>query len=272
MISEFKKDILFSLGIAVLLFVISLFVTKVPQLEQPFEELLVQTQEEIPNLTALEIANSANYLRETDASFDILAGKNAIYIQDYLNMINPTVSDKGLEYYRNPQTRGAVEWFYINLTGNRNVSLAILNAANRENISLNLAFALAHTESHFKIYARNVNSNGSIDRGLFQLNDRTFPQLNEEEFFDPRISARYGMRHLRYCLGVAKDDYKGVAMYNAGVSRIKANQTPATTVSYVNKIKRYRATLDMEFDREVIALFDSRGDDLRENSRLVENM
>lgn len=259
-VTPFKKDLIFSVIIAAVVAAASLGIAAlVPPLKENFEAVISDDGEvEIPHQRALQIAYTANYFNETESQF--APGGNSFYIQDYLNHINPTVTDKGLEYYRNPQTRGAVELFFIKVTGNRNITMAILTAANRENIPLTLAFALAHTESRFKPYARNVNVNGSIDRGLFQLNDRTFPQLSEEEFFDPSVSARYGMRHLRYCIGIAKDDLNGVAMYNAGVARIKANQMPASTKSYVKKIKNYRANLDAEFYKEVVSLYEDFGD------------
>ena len=260
--SDFKNDVIFSFILSGILVVLCIcIVLFVPEKETDADSIYAEgSDSEVPYSTALEIAGTVNYLCEYDEFLNSMSGTNTLYIQDYLNMINPAVSDKGLEYYRNPQTRGAVEWFFIRITGRRDIASAILTAANRENIPLTLAFALAYTESRYKPSARNTNVNGSIDRGLFQLNDRSFPQLTESDFLDPNISARYGMRHLRYCIGVGKDDYTGVAMYNAGVGRIKAGQTPASTKAYVKNIKRYRAILDAEFKKEVINLFEGNDD------------
>lgn len=255
-VSPFRKDVIFSfvISIAVAFLAITIWLVVPPREENPDDLYLDAEEEAVPHQNALFIASTANYIIEDESEY--APGGKSFYIQDYLNHINTAVSDKGLEYYRNPLTRGAVELFFIKVTGNRRISMSILNAANHENIPLTLAFALAHTESRFKARARNINTNGSIDRGLFQLNDRTFPQLSEEEFYDPSVSARYGMRHLRYCIGIAKDDFKGVAMYNAGVARIKADQTPASTKAYVKKIRNYRSYLDSEFEKEVVSLFE----------------
>lgn len=160
--------------------------------------------------------------------------------------------DKGLQLYRNPSTRAAVEWFYLRVTGNRDVTMAVLNAADREDIPLDLAFALCHTESRFNRYAYNLNANGSIDRGLFQLNDRTFPRLDESDFYAAETSARFGMKHLRFCLNVAGNDLTAVAMYNAGVTRVRNDQTPASTLRYVSRIASYRANLKTAFAEEVL--------------------
>ncbi len=161
--------------------------------------------------------------------------------------------DKGLELYRNPATRAAVEWFYLRVTGNREVTMAILDAANREDIPFTLAFALAYTESRYNRYARGVNTNGSIDRGLFQLNDRSFPRLASEEFYVPETSAKYGMQHLRFCMNVAGNDLTALAMYNAGVTRVRNDMTPTTTLRYVSRIVNYRSNLETAFDEEVLA-------------------
>ena len=163
--------------------------------------------------------------------------------------------DKGLQFYRNPSTRAAVEWFYLRVTGNRDVTMAVLDAANREDIPLSLAFALCYTESRFNRYAYNLNTNGSIDRGLFQLNDRSFPHLMENDFFAADTSARVGMKHLRFCMNVAGNDLTAVAMYNAGVSRVRNDQTPASTLRYVSRIASYRANLQTSFEEEVARPF-----------------
>ncbi|MBQ0162818.1 MAG: transglycosylase SLT domain-containing protein [Treponema sp.] len=212
--------------------------------------------EEVPQNVALEIAYTANFLTDNYNSTEFFSGVNGLYVSDFLNLNPASSEDKGLDLYRNPKTRGAVEMFYIQVTGRRDVALSILEAANRENIPLTLAFALAHTESRYHTGAVNTNVNGSIDRGLFQLNDRSFPQLEDDDFFSPKVSAQYGMRHLRYCRNIAKDDLIAVAMYNAGVTRVKNNQTPKSTLAYVSKISAYRAMLDVEFDREVVSMFE----------------
>ena len=165
--------------------------------------------------------------------------------------------DEGLALYRQPSSRSAVEWFYMHVTGNKDISLAILEEAEKNNIPLSLAFALAYTESRYKINAVNKNKNASIDRGLFQLNNRSFPQLNEEEFFNPAISAKYGMSHLRFCMNVAGDEITALAMYNAGTTKVRSNNTPQTTLIYVGKIMAYREKLDRLFADEVGVYYDT---------------
>ncbi|WP_407425020.1 lytic transglycosylase domain-containing protein, partial [Treponema sp.] len=117
------------------------------------------------------------------------------------------------------------------------------------------AFSLAYVESRFKATAVNSNTNHTIDRGLFQLNSASFPKLTEAEFFDPKVSAKYGMSHLRYCMDIAGNDITALAMYNAGTSRVKQNKTPQHTLNYVAKISSYRVHLESKFSTEVLAFY-----------------
>ncbi|MCI1207965.1 MAG: lytic transglycosylase domain-containing protein [Treponema sp.] len=163
--------------------------------------------------------------------------------------------DKGLVLYRNPVSRGAVEWFYMHITGNREVTLSVLEAADENDIPLSLAFALAHTESGYNIEAYNRNSNSSIDRGLFQLNNASFPNLSRDDFYDPATNAKYGLAHLRFCLNTAGNEITALAMYNAGTNKVRKNSTPQVTLNYVSKIVNYRDSLDRLFDIEVVSFY-----------------
>ena len=228
-------------GVAALLFA--------PQSSEPVFAKAVSVIEEplLPEerIYAEEISSRAQNISwlENKASF------SAISFEDEEKS---SVIDKGLELYRNPSTRAAVEWFYLRVTGNRDVTMAVLDAANREDIPLTLAFALCYTESRYNRYAYNLNANGSVDRGLFQLNDRSFPHLDEGEFYAAETSARFGMKHLRFCLNVAGNDLTAVAMYNAGVTRVRSDKTPASTLRYVSRIASYRSNLQTAFAEEVL--------------------
>ena len=160
-------------------------------------------------------------------------------------------TDIGLDLYRASYSRPAVEWFFTNLTESRDVALAILQEADKNDIPLSLAFALAYTESRYKVRAYNKNTNSSIDRGLFQLNSSSFPFLTEEEFFDPQISAKYGLSHLRDCLDTAGNEVSALAMYNAGTNRVRNNGTPKMTLDYISSIVTYQQGLERLFNSEV---------------------
>ncbi len=166
-----------------------------------------------------------------------------------------SVDDTGLVFYRNADTRSYVEWFYTKVTGNREVALAILDAASQFNLSPSLAFALAYTESKYAPDATHENVNGSIDRGLFQLNSYSFPKLTEAEFFDATTSAYYGLSHLNYCLEASSSPIAGLAMYNAGRNKVNGDRTPQSTLNYISKILEYKDKIDSKFSSEILAFY-----------------
>ncbi|MDR1747849.1 MAG: transglycosylase SLT domain-containing protein [Spirochaetaceae bacterium] len=158
--------------------------------------------------------------------------------------------DRGLLLYRAEEARDDVVWFYTHITGNQNITLLILEYASRNDIPPSLAFSLAWEESRYQPRAVNHNA-ASIDRGLFQLNNKSFPYLTEREFFDPEISARYGLQHLSFCLETAGNEVSALAMYNAGTTKVRNNNTPYRTLDYVSRILAYREGLDDLFETEV---------------------
>lgn len=53
------------------------------------------------------------------------------------------------------------------------------------------AVAVMSAESARYTKAYYVNTDGSTDRGLFQINDRAHPALSDEEAYDARMNVRY---------------------------------------------------------------------------------
>jgi hypothetical protein len=153
-----------------------------------------------------------------------------------------------LEFYRDPYFKEGVVEFFTAIADSRVLAAVILAHAEIYNIPPALAFALCWEESQYSVRAiSKKNVNGSIDRGLFQLNSLTFPQLKEADFFSPEINARYGMAHLRWCLDTAGSELAGLAMYNAGVTRVTSNQTPKKTLDYVSRILEMRNRVEDAF-------------------------
>ncbi len=175
--------------------------------------------------------------------------------QDYqkLAVTYAQKDDIGLMLYRDEENRQMVEAFYTYITGSETVTSAILTNAEANDIPLSLAFALAYIESRYKSRAVNVNKNSSIDRGLFQLNSNTFTKLSEEDFFDPEINSKMGLKHLRFCLDTAGNEVAALAMYNAGTTKVKTGTTPQKTLDYVSKIIEYKNGLDAIFSNQVVA-------------------
>ncbi len=153
--------------------------------------------------------------------------------------------DIALRLYRSEKTRDAVIGFYSELTGDSEISAIILKYADENNISPSLAFALSWEESRFQPRAVNVNSN-SVDRGLFQLNSRSFPELSEREMFNPDINAKNGLSHLRFCIDHSGNEVAALAMYNAGAATVLGGKTPKSTLDYVSRILSYREATDID--------------------------
>ena len=192
--------------------------------------LLPNTREQVPTEKATEPLTIIDLSEETEE--ELSAAFQDYFTEVSLNRLTDDY-DNGLTLYRQPLSRTAVEWFYFQITGDREVTQAILTEAEKNDIPLSLAFSLAHTESNYNANATNRNANTSIDRGLFQLNSNSFPGLSESDFFDPFVSSKYGMSHLKFCLNTAGNDVSALAMYNAGTSRVRSNKTPQSTLNYV---------------------------------------
>jgi hypothetical protein len=163
-------------------------------------------------------------------------------------LIEPEHGDLILERYRDPETRAWVVDFFDNLCDSTEIAEIILANAHSFDIAPSLAFALAWEESRFNQRAVNSrNRDGSIDRGLFQLNNRSFPRLDIQAFFNPNMNAWYGMNHLRHCLDTGGSEVAALAMYNAGTQRVNSAGTPKSTLDYASRILHNRWEIENQF-------------------------
>jgi hypothetical protein len=197
-------------------------------------------------LTAIFLSCSGSAHKVEAAYPDILTPQTIAFLLSE----KPEDIDAGLYLYRNKLTRSLVVSFYTRVTDDAEITDAILSAAAEHDIPLPLAFSLAWAESSFRVRALNYNAH-SVDRGLFQLNSRTFPDLEEEQFYDPKVNADYGLAHFRYCIEVGGSDLVALAMYNAGVNRVRRG-TPFSTLRYVDKILDRERKLLESFDLMLI--------------------
>jgi hypothetical protein len=169
------------------------------------------------------------------------------------------VPDLVLEYFRDPEYQEWVIEFFSGLCSNREVAKAILENADKFDVPPSLAFALSWEESKFNPYAVNRrNRDGSIDRGLFQLNNRSFPNLDIIVFFDIRSNAHYGISHLKHCMDSAASEVSALAMYNAGTGRVKSTGAPEITLNYINRILNNRSRIESRFHSKLIKEEESR--------------
>jgi soluble lytic murein transglycosylase-like protein len=154
-------------------------------------------------------------------------------------------------FYTNPETKADTLKFFSSLTRSENIARVILDNANRFGVRPSLAFALALEESDFRVDAINKNGN-SIDRGLFQLNSKSYPGLGIRDFYDPATNARYGISHLKSCLSQAGNEVAALAMYNAGNGRVERGATPQKTLNYVSRILAYEDNISSLFAAKVM--------------------
>lgn len=160
--------------------------------------------------------------------------------------------DTVTEHYLNPVYREAVLAFFTSITDSRKIAEVILDNAAEFDTPATLAFALAYEESQFHPRAINRNAE-SVDRGLFQLNSKSFPNLTIEEFYDPVVNARRGIAHLAYCLEEGGNEVAALAIYNAGFGRVSKGGTPRRTLDYIARITGYAANLESLFEAQVVA-------------------
>jgi hypothetical protein len=160
------------------------------------------------------------------------------------------VPDPILAAYRNGGEEQVLA-FFTALCGSGEFAAFILSNASKYDIEPALAFALCWEESRYYKYAVNRNKNGSVDRGLFQLNSQAFPELSVEDFFNPEINIRHAMAHLRWCLDKGGSELSGLAMYNVGRGRVNGGGAPKVTLDYISRIMGYRKGIVELFNTEI---------------------
>jgi soluble lytic murein transglycosylase-like protein len=154
--------------------------------------------------------------------------------------------------YEEPLHRESVLAFFSSITKSRPIAQAILDNALEYAVPPSLAFALAYEESQFNPRAINRNAE-SVDRGLFQLNSKSFPNMTIEQFYDPVLNARKGVAHLAYCLEEGGNEVAALAIYNAGYGRVSKGGTPRKTLDYIARITKYASNLESLFEAQVVA-------------------
>ena len=163
-----------------------------------------------------------------------------------------------LSSYRDPEFRYYVVAFFRDLIRSQEIAEVILANACEFNIAPALAFALCAEESNFHPRAFNRNRNGSVDRGLFQLNSSSFPNLTLDEFYDIEINTRNGLAYLRWCLNTAGTEVAALAMYNAGATRVREAGTPQSTLNYISRILRRQRNIEEQFMAKYVRIVEER--------------
>jgi len=63
--------------------------------------------------------------------------------------------------------------------------------AKKNKVDVKLALAVAEAESGFNPAAVNTNTDGTRDRGLYQINEKWHPEVSDAQAFDPSYAAQF---------------------------------------------------------------------------------
>lgn len=131
--------------------------------------------------------------------------------------------------------------FYSGLTRNNEIAAIIVDAALTKEVPVNLAFAIAWTESRFNPLAVNTNGNNTTDNGLFQINDYYHPEVDP---FDNTEASHYAMGYLTEQYNKFYSwDIAGM-LYNAGTVENISNHSMRYLAEFTEKEKEF----DEEFN------------------------
>lgn len=218
--------------------------------------------------SAFSADSADNYNDGTDYPFSaVITDMNLYSPDDFMTrLVMSGDQDIGLALYEDPAFRERILVYYEGITGSREIADAVLRNAWENEIPFTLAFSLMWTESRFNPNAFNRNS-VTIDRGLFQLNSASFPDMTKAEFYDIEINAKTGLSYLRYCLNSGDSEIIALAMYNAGHYRVNSTGAPKMTLEYISKIFEYKEQLERDFERYI-----SRGGKIRTDKTTEKNL
>jgi len=156
-----------------------------------------------------------------------------------------TTDDALLTLYRDDHFRPLVVEYYSELTRDRAVTLAILEASDSLGLNPSLGFAIAWNESHFDPQAVSYNPT-TTDRGLFQLNSKTFSRLDRKTVFDPKLNAKHGLSYYKMALDRLKSETKALGYYNSGVGLVSNRPLPQSTRGYIKRVLADRDRMDRD--------------------------
>ena len=142
--------------------------------------------------------------------------------------------------------------FYTLFTKDARISRQIITDALYFKMPINLAFALCWNESRFYPKAYNSNKNGTIDRGLFQLNNSGRQNWKIIDFYDIEKNCHEGIQFWsEHCMTKADTIEISFVAYNMGPysDGVKRGYVPEHRETYINDILTYEDKLNVEFNK-----------------------
>jgi soluble lytic murein transglycosylase-like protein len=118
----------------------------------------------------------------------------------------------------------------------------ILQIATNYNLPPYLLVAIAEVESEWNVEAIHVNNDGTIDRGLMQLNSSWF---NHDNWYDPVVNINAAAAHIAGLRQQGLQWYQIAVAYNCGVSRLR--NPPLASITYAIKVFNTWESYDSNF-------------------------
>lgn len=127
------------------------------------------------------------------------------------------------------------------------------NAGQYYNVNPSITMALGKIESNYNQYAYNLNTNGTADVGVMQINTVWIPNLTKNGMTDPRKLYEYefnifvGTWILKQCINRFGQSWRTIDCYNKGPSKAKeaskyidrfAKAIPITDLFYSSLVVR----------------------------------
>jgi len=177
---------------------------------------------------------------------------NFFNVNYYKRLFNNIISEYKNEERLDIKKRIELDYF-TELIGDEKIAKITLKYAAKYNIESTLFIALMKAESGFNPMAINYNLNNSIDRGLYQLNSKTFTHLEPHEFFNPEVNIENAAIFLSWCMQKSeKNIVKALAYYNAGIGSVTRKNVGESTLNYINNIINDKIIYDNDISKMII--------------------
>jgi Transglycosylase SLT domain len=134
------------------------------------------------------------------------------------------------------------------------IAQMVANAAAQYGVPANLALGIASHESGFNANATNVNTNGTIDYGVMQLNTTTVQTLGVADPLDPQQNIDAGVGLLaKYLTQYNGNDELALQAYASGPGTV-GNPPTSSTSSFIDYVTGYSIPAGVDVSSDASAL------------------
>jgi soluble lytic murein transglycosylase-like protein len=121
------------------------------------------------------------------------------------------------------------------------IAQMVVNAANQYGVPPNIALGVAAHESGFNPNATNLNTNGTTDYGVMQLNSSTVQTLGISDPLDPQTNINAGVQLLgQYLQQYGGNTSQALQAYASGPGTVASGAAPNATASqFISYVTSY---------------------------------